>query len=85
MIKNDLIVTNIAISVNKSALSVQKVPFSVRKVPFQSKKVPFQSFVKCPSEDCPPCPSDLPAPLLVVYWDVGLWGHTSTCPMSVTV
>ena len=64
--KSALIVTNIAISVNKSALlvnksalSVQKLLIQSKKVPFQSKKVPFQSVVKCPSEDWPPCPSDL--------------------------
>ena len=84
MSKSDLIVTNIAISVNKSALSVQKsaifslkkCPFSpksglsvqksaltVQKEPLQFKKVAFQSVVKCPVEDFPSCPSDLPAPL----------------------
>ena len=42
--KSDLIVTNIAITVQKSALLVNKSALSVqKKVPFQSKKVLFQS------------------------------------------
>ena len=34
MIKSDLIITNIAISVNKSALSVNESDLPVEKVPF---------------------------------------------------
>ena len=42
--KSDLIVTNIAITVQKSALLVNKSALSVqKKVPFQYKKVHFQS------------------------------------------
>ena len=63
MTKSDLIVTNIAISVNKSALLVDKSALSVqsslsvkKKVHFQSRKVLFQYVVKCPSEGCPSWP-----------------------------
>ena len=62
----NLIITNIAISVNKrallvnksalsvqtSALSVQICAFSVQKSAISVKKVAFQSVVKCPTEDC---------------------------------
>ena len=68
--KNDIIITNIAISdsVNKSALWVQKSAFSVsqQKCPLSQQTYPISQkyacglsalfVVKCPSEDCLPAP-----------------------------
>ena len=64
MTKSDLIVTNIAIAVNKSALSVQKkCLFSPKEYPFSFKKCPFSLLLNAP------CPSDLPVPLTTDFYD----------------
>jgi len=84
MTKSDLIITNIAISVNKSALFVNKSAPQSNKVPTQSKKVPFQSKnsaisvqksalsvkKKVPFQSVVKCPSeDCPGVLRVdIYW-----------------